>query len=50
VASKHPELVSKLQEIYNAHVADLKAHQRPSQFMKRAEEALSPARPKKKTK
>lgn len=46
VASTHPELVSKLQEIYDAHVADLKANQRPSQFMKRAEGAHSPARPK----
>jgi arylsulfatase A-like enzyme len=50
VAAEHPEIVAKLQKIYDAHVADLETNQRPSQYMKRPEGSPSPKRPPKKVK
>ena len=35
VASQHPELVKKLQDVFDKHVAEIKANQRPTQLLKR---------------
>ena len=46
VAAQHPELVEKLQAAYDAHVAEIKANQRPVQLMTRPENPVaSPDRP-----
>jgi hypothetical protein len=44
VASEHPDLVEKLQAAFDAHVAEIKANQRPTQLMRRPENPVaSPA-------
>ncbi len=45
IASKHPEIVKRLQAIYEAHVAEIKANRRPTAEMVRPAGALSPERP-----
>lgn len=46
VASGHPEVVAKLQAAWDAHIAEIKAHQRPTAKLERPADALSPERPK----
>ena len=43
VASKHPEVVQELQAAYDAHVAEIKANQRPTQLMDRPENPAASA-------
>ncbi len=45
VAAKHPEIVERLQAAYDAHVAEIKANQRPTAEMIRPSGAISPERP-----
>ncbi|TWT84424.1 Arylsulfatase [Planctomycetes bacterium CA13] len=45
IASKHPEVVKRLHAIYDAHVAEINANQRPTCEMERPANALSPERP-----
>ena len=45
VASKHPDVVKRLQAAYDAHVAEINANQRPTAEMIRPATAPSPQRP-----
>jgi arylsulfatase A-like enzyme len=45
VAAAHPEIVSRLQAAYDAHVAEIKANQRPTAELVRPADAISAARP-----
>jgi hypothetical protein len=45
LASKYPEIVKRLQTVYDAHVEEIKANQRPTAEMVRPAGALSPERP-----
>ena len=45
VATEFPEVVERLQAAYDAHVAEIKAHQRPTAEMVRPEGVPSPNRP-----
>ncbi len=45
LAAKHPEIVKRLQAAYDAHVAEIKANQRPTAEMIRPADAVSPERP-----
>ncbi len=45
VAAKHPDVVKRLQAAYDAHVAEIKANQRPTAEMVRPAGAMSPERP-----
>ena len=40
-ATAHPELVAELQSVYDAHVAEIKANQRPTQVMTRPENPVA---------
>ena len=54
VAADHPDLVKELQDAYDAHVAEIKANQRPVQALERPKDMLSaaelPSRKNKKSK
>lgn len=41
VAADHPEIVARMQAVYNAHLAEIKANQRPIQIMKRPENPVA---------
>lgn len=45
LASKHPDVVKRLQAAYDAHVADIQATRRPTAQLIRPEGAASPERP-----
>lgn len=45
LASQHPELVSKIQGIYAAHIAEMESGKRPTELMKRPEGVPSASRP-----
>ena len=45
VASGHPDIVRRLQVAYDAHVAEIKANQRPTAELVRPAGAVSPQRP-----
>jgi arylsulfatase A-like enzyme len=45
LASQYPEIVQRLQAVYDAHVEEIKANQRPTAEMVRPANALSPQRP-----
>ena len=45
VASKHPEIIARLQAAYDQHVAEIKANKRPAAKLIRPEGSLSPNRP-----
>ncbi len=45
VAAGNPDVVKRLQAAYDAHVAEIKAAQRPTAALSRPASALSPARP-----
>lgn len=48
VASKHPDVVAKLQKIYDTHVAEIKANKRPTAPLQRPMTAKSSERPNQK--
>ena len=50
VASKHPDVVERLQAAYDAHVAEIKANQRPTAEMVRPQGMLPPSNPARKKK
>ena len=45
LAAKHPEVVKRLQAAYDAHLAEIKANQRPTAELKRPEGAHPSTRP-----
>ena len=45
LASKHPDIVRRMQTAYDAHVAEIKANKRPNQEMKRPTSKPSAQRP-----
>lgn len=45
LAAKHPDLVTRFQTAYDAHVEEIEANRRPTQDMTRPENAVSPDRP-----
>ena len=45
LAAKHPEVVKRLRAAYDAHIAEIKANQRPTAELKRPEGSLPSTRP-----
>ena len=45
LASTNPQIVKRLQAVYDAHVEEIKANQRPTAELVRPADALSPQRP-----
>lgn len=50
VAQSHPEVVKKLQAVYDAHIAEITANRRPAAKMTRPKNAISPDKPPKQRK
>jgi arylsulfatase A len=45
IAAKHPDVIKRLQAAYDAHVAEIKANQRPTALLVRPENAPTSNRP-----
>ncbi len=45
LAQQHPEVVSRLQKLYDQHVAEITANKRPTAELARSETAPTPNRP-----
>lgn len=45
LAAKHPDLVTRFQAAYTAHVKEIEANRRPTEVMSRPANAVSPERP-----
>lgn len=45
LAAKHPDLITRFQTAYTAHVKEIEANRRPTEVMSRPADAVSPERP-----
>lgn len=45
LATEYPEVVQRLQKVYDEHIAEIKANRRPTKMMERPDDAVSANRP-----